>query len=510
VHLSAKAGQRANTFATMLAGEVSALTPVFPSWDRVIAQLRQATAEQKASVAALARQQQAEGLSTTASIASAGSPAEGYGYIDDSGDDQSASASVMGVSTDEEYAELAEGELPLQQDTSDSDSSSAVDANELNSLLAETEPEDYLADEAASPADEQPQQQQAQPDQPQEAVMAKLQSVPTPGMDTQSTSDAADADVGIDQQVATIEPQAQLPSQQQQQQQVQQQQSQTTPAGAFPAKPGSPSSSTTSTSSNCNQVSQQSVSEVSDGADIIVSPSSGDQQVGASLQAFPALPRLIGPKKGQPTQQARGPDDTDAGTSTGSSAGSDQGDAAQAHASDPGTPPSSSNSNSNSSSSKQRGPRVKLLPPSQLSLWAPHKQNNQQQPHHATLPLPAPSAEENRKTDVSDSRLAEQKIPPREPLHVSPLPSFTTETEVDPGRALLQIPSSFMGISHEWNHVADMNAVPGYKAALKLLSSFNTGKTHTTVIKVVCAKQHSVSGRGPSVVGLSLTTLPWP
>jgi hypothetical protein len=478
VHLSAKAGQRANTFATMLAGEVSALTPVFPSWERVIAQLRQATAEQKASVAALARQQQAEGLSTTASIASAGSPAEGYGNVDDSGDDQSASASVMGVSTDEEYAELAEGELPLQQGTSDSDSSSAVDANELNGLLAETEPEDYLADEAASPADEKPQQQQAQPDQPQEAVMAKLQSVPTPGMDTQSTSDAADADVGIDQEVATIEPQAQLPSQQQQQQQqVQQQRSQTVPAGAFPAKPGSPSSSATSTSSN--QVSQQSVSEVSDGADIIVSPSSGNQQVGASLQAFPALPRLIGPKKGQPAQQARGAADTDAGTSTGSSAGSDQGDAAQAHRSDPGTP--SSSSNSNSSSSMQRGPRVKLLPPSQLSLWAPHKQN-QQAPHHTTPPLPAPSAEENRKTDVSDSRLAEQKIPPREPLHVSPLPSFTTETEVDPGRALLQIPSSFMGISHEWNHVADMNAVPGYKAALKLLSSFNTGKPDTTVI----------------------------
>jgi hypothetical protein len=32
-----------------------------------------------------------------------------------------------------------------------------------------------------------------------------------------------------------------------------------------------------------------------------------------------------------------------------------------------------------------------------------------------------------------------------------------------------------MGISHEWNHVEAMNTAPGYKEALKLLSSYGTG-----------------------------------
>jgi hypothetical protein len=109
----------------------------------------------------------------------------------------------------------------------------------------------------------------------------------------------------------------------------------------------------------------------------------------------------------------------------------------------------------------------------------PQTQQQQQQgvksAKHPDAALPVPTAEEARKADEADQQLAGQKILPREPLHISPPPSISSVTSIELDHALLQIPSSFMGISHEWNHVADMNAAPGYKAALRLLSSYGTG-----------------------------------
>jgi hypothetical protein len=60
-------------------------------------------------------------------------------------------------------------------------------------------------------------------------------------------------------------------------------------------------------------------------------------------------------------------------------------------------------------------------------------------------------------------------------LHVSPPPTATSTATVNPARPLLQIPQSFLGLSHEWTHVEDLDSTPGYKRALKLLSSYGSG-----------------------------------
>lgn len=52
---------------------------------------------------------------------------------------------------------------------------------------------------------------------------------------------------------------------------------------------------------------------------------------------------------------------------------------------------------------------------------------------------------------------------------------FQVVTDVSLDQLLLQVPQSFMGISHEWRHVESINNIPGYKDMLRLLSSYGSG-----------------------------------
>jgi hypothetical protein len=61
------------------------------------------------------------------------------------------------------------------------------------------------------------------------------------------------------------------------------------------------------------------------------------------------------------------------------------------------------------------------------------------------------------------------------PLYISPPTSFESLTEVNLDQALLQIPQSFLGISHEWTHVEEINNIPGYKDIIRLLTSYGSG-----------------------------------
>jgi hypothetical protein len=61
------------------------------------------------------------------------------------------------------------------------------------------------------------------------------------------------------------------------------------------------------------------------------------------------------------------------------------------------------------------------------------------------------------------------------PLYVTPEASFESLTEVNLDQPLLQIPQSFLGISHEWTHVEEINNIPGYKDIIRLLTSYGSG-----------------------------------
>ncbi|WIA08610.1 hypothetical protein OEZ85_008039 [Tetradesmus obliquus] len=61
------------------------------------------------------------------------------------------------------------------------------------------------------------------------------------------------------------------------------------------------------------------------------------------------------------------------------------------------------------------------------------------------------------------------------PLYVTPPASFESLTEVNLDQPLLQIPQSFLGISHEWTHVEEINNIPGYKDIIRLLTSYGSG-----------------------------------
>jgi hypothetical protein len=61
------------------------------------------------------------------------------------------------------------------------------------------------------------------------------------------------------------------------------------------------------------------------------------------------------------------------------------------------------------------------------------------------------------------------------PLYVTPAASFESLTEVNLDQPLLQIPQSFLGISHEWTHVEEINNIPGYKDIIRLLTSYGSG-----------------------------------
>ncbi|KAF6263669.1 hypothetical protein COO60DRAFT_1698710 [Scenedesmus sp. NREL 46B-D3] len=61
------------------------------------------------------------------------------------------------------------------------------------------------------------------------------------------------------------------------------------------------------------------------------------------------------------------------------------------------------------------------------------------------------------------------------PLYVTPQASFESLTEVNLDQPLLQIPQSFLGISHEWTHVEEINNIPGYKDIIRLLTSYGSG-----------------------------------
>jgi len=145
----------------------------------------------------------------------------------------------------------------------------------------------------------------------------------------------------------------------------------------------------------------------------------------------------------------------------------------------------------------QPGIKLNLLPPNNMFWWQakpeeqqqqPDEQRQQQQPkpwqeqlkarskqHSKQQPAPSPTTQEARSAEEADKKLAGQKILPREPLHISPPPRTTSVAVIDTARHLLQIPSSFLGISHEWTRVEDINTAPGYKAALELLSNYSTG-----------------------------------
>jgi hypothetical protein len=69
-------------------------------------------------------------------------------------------------------------------------------------------------------------------------------------------------------------------------------------------------------------------------------------------------------------------------------------------------------------------------------------------------------------------------VPPQEstaPLYISPPASFESLIEVNLDQPLLQIPQSFLGISHEWTHVEEINNIPGYKDIIRLLTSYGSG-----------------------------------
>lgn len=61
------------------------------------------------------------------------------------------------------------------------------------------------------------------------------------------------------------------------------------------------------------------------------------------------------------------------------------------------------------------------------------------------------------------------------PLYVSPDPSFDSITEINVGQEILQIPQSFLGLSHEWTHVEELNNIPGYKDILNMLTAHGSG-----------------------------------
>lgn len=60
-------------------------------------------------------------------------------------------------------------------------------------------------------------------------------------------------------------------------------------------------------------------------------------------------------------------------------------------------------------------------------------------------------------------------------IRTSSPPSFTSATHSHMDRSLWQITQRFMGISREWQHVQDINAIPGHKGLLRLFSSYGGG-----------------------------------
>jgi hypothetical protein len=214
----------------------------------------------------------------------------------------------------------------------------------------------------------------------------------------------------------------------------------------------------------------------------------------AALQAFPQIPFKIGGVPHASSKQLWGAGTIQPGLDSSSSS-TNVPSSSQDHAGKDNAKASVPDANSDGAQEKKQGPRLKLLPVDKLLglTEQPAQQRQQQQKQQKQQPqegkpprrprtrrdarpaLQTPTAEENKKTEESDQKLAAPKILPREPLHISPPPAAIAVTAVDTSRALLQVPSSFMGISHEWNHVEAMNTAPGYKAALKLLSSYGTG-----------------------------------
>jgi hypothetical protein len=550
------------------AGEVSQLTPVFPSWDRVIEELRQATQQQKESLAAIPLEEQQladkSAHKHTASTYAASTEADesdlqapDVEYAD------SQSASVMGTDS-EDYAEdelvddgtvsadstnfgtatasiSSEADIHDEEDVYEEDleDGTAVAAADQGQPVKRSQPKAQaqaphqqqkqqrqqphkqpqkqmlhqkpsVVLKAASPvsaagsaelssdaADEQAdvvesdtssqaqmrQQPASQPGKTPQQRVSKAAALSTSPADSAAGSDeavdveaeddveatvqappqqqqqqqqkAADATMSSDFEAADIAepteaaadsepevvvveapaPQAQSPTAQQPQQQQQQQQPQPAklPKGAFPAAYLARDPATISTAAASPiKASLQGLSVIS-GTD--------------SFRALPQLPQLpvlrgiVGHAAGQAALQD---------SSSSSPASGAQG------------------------SKAKKGPRVRLLQPSNfLNLNSPAPQQQQQQDSDAAVS--APTADETKRANESDRKLEGQKIMPREPLHISPPPSLTSVTAIDIDTALLQIPSSFMGMSHEWNHVEDLNAAPGYKAALRLLGSYGTG-----------------------------------
>jgi hypothetical protein len=539
------------------AGEVSQLTPVFPSWDRVIEELRQATLQQKQALAAIPLEEQQLAAQSarkhTASTYAASTEADKSDLqASDLEDADSQSASAMGVDDDEDFAEdelvddgtvsahstydgtatasmlndadiideadvydldleddtasaasgqgqpvkhsqpKAQAEAPQQKqkqeqkqalhqkssvmlqatspmsaagsaelsdeaanepaDVDESDSSSQVQTMQLPFSQPGKAPQQRVSKAAApskSPADSAAGSDeavgadveaedkaegmvQAPPQQQQEVADADMAS----DIRAADNAEPSEAAAGSEPEVVVVEasvPQAQPPTAQQPQQQ-QQQQPAKLPKGAFPAAYlARPSATISTAAASPMRASLQGLSVISDTD---------------SFRALPQLPVLrgiVGNAAGQAALQ------------DGSSSSSSSGPASGAQG-----------------SKAKEGPRVRLLQPSNLlKLNSPAPQQQQQQGSDAAVS--APTADETTKADESDRKLEGHKIMPREPLHISPPPSLTSLTAIDIDHALLQIPSSFMGISHEWNHVEDLNAAPGYKAALRLLGSYGTG-----------------------------------
>lgn len=61
------------------------------------------------------------------------------------------------------------------------------------------------------------------------------------------------------------------------------------------------------------------------------------------------------------------------------------------------------------------------------------------------------------------------------PLYISPDATFESLTEINLGQELLQIPQSFLGLSHEWTHVEELNNIPGYKDIINMLTQYGSG-----------------------------------
>eukprot|EP00878_Enallax_costatus_P009834 GHUV01010268.1.p1 GENE.GHUV01010268.1~~GHUV01010268.1.p1 ORF type:complete len:631 (+),score=180.97 GHUV01010268.1:56-1948(+) len=61
------------------------------------------------------------------------------------------------------------------------------------------------------------------------------------------------------------------------------------------------------------------------------------------------------------------------------------------------------------------------------------------------------------------------------PLYITPNATFESTTVVSMDQELLQIPQSFLGISHEWTHVEELNNIPGYKDILNMLTQYGSG-----------------------------------